>query len=346
MDVLCKGARTGGMLDEYTSNDITTFECKQSYINPLTWFKLWRTIVRGKYSVVCDFTGDFAGIPMLVARLAGVPKRITWYRNAGAQYKSGLRTLYARIARQLVLWNATDILSNSQANLDTFHPHRKPADGRFEVIANGIPTGSYDKDRSLRDQVRASLGLAQNIKAIGHVGSFRYQKNHHAIVEVAKRLRDQRDDFIFILIGDGPLREQVETSITKAELSAHFMLLGLRDDVPQLLQAMDAFFFPSFYEGQPNALIEAMMSGLPFVASLTPAIIEAIRDEDAAYCAPPTDYDALTRLVSARLSEDLTGKNRSADSMRQWCNTRYSMTTNIRRVTDRMNTHLNTDNNV
>jgi len=70
-----------------------------------------------------------------------------------------------------------------------------------------------------------------------------------------------------MLVGDGALREQMEDQIAKLSLSDKVILTGVRHDIPKLLQAMDVFLFPSFYEGMPIALVEAQTAGLPCVIS-------------------------------------------------------------------------------
>jgi glycosyltransferase involved in cell wall biosynthesis len=94
-------------------------------------------------------------------------------------------------------------------------------------------------------------------------------KNHAKIVEVAKNVCASDREAHFLLVGDGPLREDVEAAITSAGLRKHFTFTGVRSDVPRLLRAMDTFVFPSKYEGLPIALLEAQFAGLPCVVSDT-----------------------------------------------------------------------------
>jgi glycosyltransferase involved in cell wall biosynthesis len=113
------------------------------------------------------------------------------------------------------------------------------------------------------------LGIPAGAAVVGHVGSFRRQKNHAWFVEVAKVLAAGRPDVFFLLVGDGPLRHQVEASVKSAGLWERFRFAGERGDMPAVLVGMDTFLFPSFYEGMPRALLEAQAVGLPCVASDT-----------------------------------------------------------------------------
>jgi glycosyltransferase involved in cell wall biosynthesis len=102
---------------------------------------------------------------------------------------------------------------------------------------------------------------------VGHVGRFHPQKNHSFLVNVAQRIAARRQDAYFLLIGDGALRETTHNQVRQQGLDDRFVFTGDRTDVPDLLQAMDVFCFPSLYEGLPNALLEAQAVGLPCVVS-------------------------------------------------------------------------------
>lgn len=333
MDVLCKGSRQGELLSEYERLGVRVLECRQGYVDPLSWWRLRRVLVQGRYDVVADFTGDFAGVPLLLARTAGVGKRIAWYRSASVHYRHGIRDLYARGARWLVTRFGTDILSNSVANLDAFHPRRNPVDSRFGVIANGLPVEQFEPDPTVRLAVRDELGLPEEAMLVGHVGRFRHAKNHEAIVAAAARVCRERDEVRFVLVGDGEGRSDIEQAIEQAGLGDRFILLGNRGDVPRILQGLDVFLFPSRFEGLPNALIEAMLAGVPCVASNVASVLEALPPEEHQFTAAPEDAEALAELVVKRLLRpDPAGRHR----LRQWCIERYSMENSLRLVCERM----------
>jgi glycosyltransferase involved in cell wall biosynthesis len=134
-------------------------------------------------------------------------------------------------------------------------------------------------------RIRAELGIANGTLIIGHVGSFRQQKNHQFFLKIAQELLSLRADIVFLLIGEGVLRKSIEEIVRALGMEEHFRFLGERDDVSQLLQVMDVFVFPSLYEGLPRVLLEAQLAGLPCVASSTITLDAAAEANSVAFVA-------------------------------------------------------------
>ena len=118
-----------------------------------------------------------------------------------------------------------------------------------------------------RSEARAEVGIAEDVPVVGHVGSFRKQKNHTFLLRVARSVLKTRPDVVFLLVGDGNLRSSIERQVRSAGMTRSFVFAGERSGCPQMLSAMDAFLFPSLFEGPPRALLEAQAAGLPCVAS-------------------------------------------------------------------------------
>lgn len=90
-----------------------------------------------------------------------------------------------------------------------------------------------------------------------------YQKNHDFLIDIFDEIHKQNPNSILLLIGDGPLKKQIQEKVDKLGLTNSVQFLGLRRDVPDLLQAMDVFVLPSYYEGLPVVGVEAQAAGLP-----------------------------------------------------------------------------------
>ncbi len=321
-EVLCKSGVAGALAEEYRQQGVTIRADRLGYLNPIAWLRLLRLMGRQRYVAVCDFTADFAGIPLSLAKLAGVKNRVACYRHSHVPYKRGIRDLYALMSRWLLKRSATAILSNSRANLDAFFPRWTSEHGQFVIVSNGVDPQEFFPDAQRREATRAALGIPADTLLIGHVGGFRTPKNHRGIVDVAARLCARRDDLRFMLVGDGELRPEIERSIAERGLPDRFMMFGERSDIPDLLRAMDLLFFPSHAEGMPNALIEAMLCGVPFVASDIPAIVETIPPECREWTAPPDAHDRLAELIERRLEH---ADDRLLARCRDWCISRYAL---------------------
>jgi glycosyltransferase involved in cell wall biosynthesis len=172
----------------------------------------------------------------------------------------------------LVKKYATKILSNSIAALDFFYFDRDKNDKQFEVIYNGIDSYQF---LVTKESLRSELKIPDTAFVAGHVGRFTEAKNHKTIIEVAIKLCRVNPNNFFILCGkDTDINLKVR--IEREGLQKQIKLLGLRNDVIKVLNTLNCFYFPSLTEGQPNALIEALITGLPFVASNIDPVKETI----------------------------------------------------------------------
>jgi glycosyltransferase involved in cell wall biosynthesis len=118
-----------------------------------------------------------------------------------------------------------------------------------------------------RAQIRAELGIPASSLVVGHVASFRHQKNHRFLVEIAQELLLRQPDAIFLLVGKGELKPSIEQLVHTRGIDHAFRFLGERTDVARILHAADVFVLPSLYEGLPRVLLEAQAAGLPCIAS-------------------------------------------------------------------------------
>lgn len=136
----------------------------------------------------------------------------------------------------------------------------------FFVIKNAIDTNKFIYDEKVRAKKRLELKSEEKF-IIGHIGNFLISKNHEFLIDVFKIVHDEYEDAILLLIGDGELKNFIELKVSNYGLKDCVLFAGSRSDIPELLQAMDVFLFPSLFEGLPVSLIEAQAAGLPCVIS-------------------------------------------------------------------------------
>ncbi len=136
----------------------------------------------------------------------------------------------------------------------------------FKVYNNGIDITRYMFDSESRNLKRKEIGC-ENKYVIGNVGAFLPAKNHRFILKVFSELVKINDKVVLWLIGAGENSENIKALAKELKIENRVYFLGRRNDTNQLYSGMDCFFFPSIYEGFPNALLEAECSGLPCVAS-------------------------------------------------------------------------------
>lgn len=255
-------------------------------------------------NIVCDFTGNFSGKVLFIAQKAKVRKRVAFYRGSTNHFKEDIfRNSYNKVMNYLVRGFATDILSNSKSGLDFFFPKKWEKDKRYKVVYNGIDAEPF---LATKDNLREELSIPRSAYVIGHTGRYTPAKNHDTILEVAKELIASHDDVYFILCGNG-VRKNLFSKVDKLKLLDRILLFENREDIPLFLNTMDCYFFPSITEGQPNALIEAMVMGLPYVASNINPIKETVFNSNSLFS--PYDSEgfikALTDNYKKRVSRNL-----------------------------------------
>ena len=240
--------------------------------NPLVYARNFWSVLRefGPYDCVHSHVQHFSGYVLMLAAMAGIPVRVVHSHLAQPQSSSNiLRKAYCGLTRSLVSSFATKRLAVSTVAGDALFPNDWNSRGLWETQLLGIDLSPFDHEVNTQE-LRARLQIPENAVVIGHVGRFAEQKNHRFFVRVARSFTAIEPRAFFLLVGDGPLRSEIEALVTEAGLSDRFLFTGLRGDIPSLMKgAMDAMVFPSLYEGLPLTLAEAQAAGLPSVVSDT-----------------------------------------------------------------------------
>lgn len=135
------------------------------------------------------------------------------------------------------------------------------------TVNNGVNLENFRKELYNKSEIRRKLGIADDTLLIGHVGRFHEQKNHELIIRIMNELLKKEQNAHLLLIGNGPLQGRIEREIKELGLENNITILQNRNDVPELMAAMDVFFFPSRWEGFGNVMIEAQNMGMPCVVS-------------------------------------------------------------------------------
>jgi glycosyltransferase involved in cell wall biosynthesis len=177
-----------------------------------------------------------------------------------------------------------------------------PVQDKITVICNSVDVRRYQRPVD-RVRLRRQLGLAVEARVISVVATFKEQKGHRYLIEAAAPVIRQFPDVHFLLIGDGVLRETLQAQTRAASLESHVHFLGTRTDVPDLLAASDYFVLPSLWEGLSVALVEAMASGLPIIATEVSGTRQVMVPGETGLLVPPGDAPQLSEAIVQLLSE-------------------------------------------
>lgn len=274
--VLSPNLIKGDLHDDFENAGCKIFYQSIGYFDFYKLYKLYKLYKQHDFDVVANFNGNFSGLSLLIATLAGVPKKMAWHRRSTDAFGNNLfKKRYNSFVNQLVRWNATYILSNSQFALNNFYRDYQKNDKRFKVIPNGVDANLFNSSAT-KEEARKILNLPINTFIIGHVGRYDPAKNHETIFKVIFSLKEKGVPFKFLFCGKGTDSEVFKSRLSYYNIESSVICFGLSTNVPMVYRALDLFYFPSITEGQPNALIEAILSGVPFVASNIVPIKEII----------------------------------------------------------------------
>ncbi len=179
---------------------------------------------------------------------------------------------------------------------------------RLSVLHHGVETRRFRFSSSGRKRIRQELGIGPEEPVIGIVGRLEVGKGYMEFLQMAGTISKTRKDVSFLVIGEPTHDEEnrakpIYDQIDRLGLDNHLILTGFRQDVPDLLSAMDIFAFPSHAEAFGLVLIEAMAVGLPVVSSQCDGVLDIVDPHETGLLVPPRDADALTRAVQALLAD-------------------------------------------
>ncbi len=193
------------------------------------------------------------------------------------------------------------------------------------TIENGIPVARFLEPEVSRMEVRAREGIAPDAICIIHVAGFRPVKNHRTLLRAFSEVHRQQPRARLILVGDGAERPVVEREIHELGLASAVHVLGNRDDVADLLHASDVFTLPSLFEGLPMSAVEAMVAGLPVVASSVGGLVELVDGgRRGRLVEPGEDPEPLSRVL-LEMVEDETLRTAAGREARTFAVERYGI---------------------
>ncbi|MEW5947368.1 MAG: glycosyltransferase family 4 protein [bacterium] len=173
-------------------------------------------------------------------------------------------------------------------------------------------------------QLKSRLGLPPDRLVVLFAGTLHKKKNTLRLLDACAALKDRRNGFLLVILGDGAMRRELEKKIASTGLREHCWIMGFVTNVEHWLAAADAFVLPSLVEGFPNALLEAMAAGLPCAASDLPGCRELISNGDNGLLFDPLDTADVARKI-AELLDDPNLRKRLGDAARAAAREKFSI---------------------
>ncbi|MGM7721159.1 glycosyltransferase family 1 protein [Metabacillus sp. Hm71] len=213
-----------------------------------------------EFNVVHAHNNENSSFVLRAAKRFGVPCRITHSHLSDLGFD--IKLPFRLYARNVMKDNPTDYFACSKNAGKWLFGEQK----EVTVLNNAVNVDDFKYNEQLRREIRKELNINDQL-VIGHIGRFNKQKNHEFLLDIFKAVADKKKDALLLLIGGGHLRTEMESKVERLGLSSQVKFLGVREDIPQLMQVMDLFLFPSLFEGLPVVLVEAQAAGLNCIVS-------------------------------------------------------------------------------
>ena len=221
---------------------------------------------KNNYKIVHSNINTLSIFPLRAAKKAGVPIRIA-HSHSTTNKKEWKKNLMKQALRPFSKKYATDYFACSELAGRWLFGDKTFEQGKVTIINNAIDLDKFKYDEKIRKEKRKELNINDDTLVVGHIGRFVAQKNHTFLIDIFNELHKKEKNSILLLIGQGPLMNEIKQKVEALGISDSVRFLGQRDDVSELYNAMDLFLFPSLYEGLGMVLIEAQANGLPCIAS-------------------------------------------------------------------------------
>jgi glycosyltransferase involved in cell wall biosynthesis len=268
--------------------------------DPIAYYRLRKLLRKLRPELVHTWIFAANSYGRQAARSAGV-RRIVAGERCVDRWK-----VWHELAIDRHLARRTDrIVTNSSGVVDFYAGHGI-ARGKFEVIPNGIdlPGAQAGGVAALsRHELLAELQIPEGAQLIGAVGRLWPQKMYKDLIWAAELLKVVRADSHLLIIGEGPQRMQLLRWRDNLGIADRVHFLGHRNDVPAIMPHLSVFWIGSAYEGQSNAVMEAMSHAKPVVASDIPGNRDLVVDGQTGYLFPVGDRATLARVTNQLLDE-------------------------------------------
>lgn len=266
----------------------------------LGWIRRLRDVVRrGRY----DLVHAHMPVPAVAARVALGGRR----RPAVVYTEHNLWSSHrwpTRLADALTYHRNTAVIAVSQAVADSVAaPSLRGWSPEITVIHHGIDLDAARRGREARTAARALLDIDEGAPVVGAVGNLSAKKDHKNLLAAVSLLLPSNPALRAVIVGEGPLRAELEAEAGRLGCAGAVVFTGSRDDVPQLLPAFDLFMVSSRAEGLPIALLEAMAAGIPCVATRVGGIPETVVHGNEGLLVDPGDPAALAEAASVLLGD-------------------------------------------
>lgn len=257
-------------------------------VDPYQFYNMYRSIKKVNPTIVHThlFKSDFQARP--AARLAQVPVVVSTLHSIDRWAENRLLgKLYGLTARY-----ADKVIAVSDKVRDFHVVNTGISPKKLVTIENGVDANKYASINSLNSGIRKEFSIPKEAIVYGIIGRLTQPKGHETFLISAKMILEKVPQAIFLVVGDGPLRDKLIQLADELAIREKIIFTGFRNDIPEILAALDVLVISSHWEGLPVILLEGMAASKPVVATAVGGIPSVVTKESA-FIVPPADPSAL-----------------------------------------------------
>lgn len=231
------------------------------------YIKVLRKILKeNKYEIIHSHINTLSVFPLYCAYKEKIPVRIA-HSHSTSNKKEYMRNILKKVLKNFSKIFATHYFACSEHAGKWLFGNRTFEKGKVTIINNAIDVEKFKYNEKIRNEKRKELNIKDDELVIGHIGRFVTSKNQEYLIDVFNEIHKKNDKAILLLVGKGPLMNEIKEKVKQLGLTNFVKFLGQCNNVNELYQAIDVFVLPSLYEGLGMVLIEAQCAGCYTIAS-------------------------------------------------------------------------------
>nr|MBN1229343.1 glycosyltransferase family 4 protein [Anaerolineae bacterium] len=266
--------------------------------------QLIRLIRQEKPHIVHTHTAKAGFVGRLAAVLCGAPVILhTFHGHVFHSYFGRAKTALFIGLERLAARYSDLVLTISDRLRNELLEYRITTPGKIKVIPLGLPLSELADLEPVRGQFRAEHGISPEQRLVGIVGRLVPVKRHDVFLDAARIAAEALPDSIFLVIGDGELREELEAQAHGLNLEGRVIFTGWQRDLSRVYADLDLVVISSDNEGTPVSLIEAMAAGVPVISTTVGGVPDLLQEGQLGRLVPPADSQALAKGIITALAE-------------------------------------------
>jgi glycosyltransferase involved in cell wall biosynthesis len=257
--------------------------------------KLIKIIITENIHIIHSHLSQSDFLACIAAKLTNRPIVSTIHGVIIREFESLSKKKFYHFLHRLTALFLDELIAVSEGAKEDLLAHEAINESRISVIYSGIDPEKFSKPDI--STVKPEFGIDERAKVVGIVATLTPEKNHSVFLKAAAQILTQKPDVKFLIVGDGPLKKQLQNLATQLGINSNVIFTGERRDIPNILSSLDIIVLPSSTEGLPIVLLEGMSAGVPIVASRVGGVPEVVEDEETGILIPPRKSKELAKAI-------------------------------------------------